>query len=222
VTSQDSINAAAASLESEKPFHAVINNAGAGLAHGVGPKDILDVNIYGAKHVNDAFIPLVNPNGGRLIGTSSGLASSYVSGKFSGNDLGRLPMKEREPLKSFDVTWEQIQTILDKEAELGYGEGDQGASMCAYGLSKACLTAYYMLLAKQYPNLITATVSPGFINTKMTQGFGASLQPEQGTISLRKCTLEPLTDCKGWYFGSDGLRSPLDVMRNPGDPEYNP
>jgi NAD(P)-dependent dehydrogenase (short-subunit alcohol dehydrogenase family) len=222
VSSDESVKAAALSLAEEKPFHAIVNNAGAGLAHGVSCDGIMNVNLYGAKRVTEAFLPLINPDGGRLVGTSSGLASGYASGKFNGGPIGRLPLEQRGPLTSFDCTWDQLQTIMTSERELGYGEEGQAAGMAAYGLSKAALTAYHMILARENPNLLVSTISPGFINTNMTSGFGASLQPEESTISLRKCILQDLGDCKGWYYGSDGLRSPLDRTRNPGEPEYQP
>ena len=38
--------------------------------------------------------------------------------------------------------------------------------------------------------------------------------------ALKKCILEELGG-NGWYFGSDGVRSPLHFMRNPGEPEYD-
>lgn len=216
VGSTESVNAAAASLAGEKPFQAIVNNAGLGLAHqGVTPEDILNVNVHGARRINEAFLPLLNPEGGRLVGTSSGLASSYCSNSFQGKAIGLVPTEERAPLQSFDVTWAQLEQIMAREKELSGPEG-----FAAYGLSKAVLTAYYMLLAREMPNLVVSTCSPGFIATNMTAGFGASLTPEQGTVSLRKCIHGDLGACKGFYYGSDGLRSPLNVMRNPGDPEF--
>jgi len=220
VASTASVQAAAASLVDQKPFHAIVNNAGVGLAHdGVTELDILNVNVYGAKRVNDAFLPLLNPEGGRLVGTSSGVASSYAGNSFQGKPMGLLPSEERAPLQSFDVTWAQLEHIMAREKELGYGEGRAGL-FAAYGISKAVLTAYYMQLARELPRLVVSTCSPGFIATALTAGFGASLQPEQGTVSLKKCILGDLGACSGWYYGSDGLRSPLDHMRNPGEPEY--
>lgn len=224
VSSTDSVQAAAASLDNEKPFHAIVNNAGIGLAHaGTTCDDIVNVNTYGAKRVVEAFLPLLNPQGGRIVGTSSGVASSYASNSWRGENMGLLPTSERAPLQSFDCTWSELESIMQREKELGYGEGTAGA-FASYGLSKAVLTAYHMLLAKQFPNLVISTCSPGFINTAMTSGFGATLEPEQGTVSLKKCILGDLTQgdlqCKGWYYGSDGLRSPLNFMRNPGDPEF--
>ena len=62
--------------------------------------------------------------------------------------------------------------------------------------------------------------SPEFFTTSitMTKGWGATLTPEQGCVSSIKCLFEPVTS--GAYYGSDGLRSPLIVTRDPGSPEY--
>merc|ERR1712167_362555 len=90
--------------------------------------------------------------------------------------------------------------------------------MGAYGLSKAGLTAYTMAQAKACPNLVVTSLSPGFIQTAMTQGMGAGLTPEQGLVSLVRCLFGDVVS--GYYYGSDGLRSPLTVSRDPGTPEY--
>ena len=52
----------------------------------------------------------------------------------------------------------------------------------------------------------------------MTKGFGANLTPEQGCESSLKCLFGEVTS--GYYYGSDGLRSPFTVTRDPGTPEY--
>lgn len=65
-----------------------------------------------------------------------------------------------------------------------------------------------------------STVSPGFIATNIVAGFGASKPPEQGTVAIRKCLFEKLNG-NGWYYGSDGLRSPYHYMRNPSEPEWD-
>ena len=53
----------------------------------------------------------------------------------------------------------------------------------------------------------------------MTKDFGATLTPEQGCVSSIKCLFGDVKT--GYYYGSDGLRSPLTVTRDPGTPEYN-
>ena len=135
-----------------------------------------------------------------------------------------------------DVTLAELDAAVQTAAA---GEGTGG--MGGYGLSKCALTAFTMVQAKMYPNLVCTSLSPGFIDTNMTrvappcflvacpslaaltpggvpQGFGASLTPEQGCVSLIKCLFGDVTS--GWYYGSDGLRSPLTVTRDPGTPEY--
>ena len=56
------------------------------------------------------------------------------------------------------------------------------------------------------------------MNTLILKGYGAKLTPEQGCISALKCLFGEVTS--GYYYGSDGLRSPFTVSRDPGTPEY--
>ena len=54
--------------------------------------------------------------------------------------------------------------------------------------------------------------------TPMTVGYGAKLSPEEGCKSSIKCLFGDVAS--GLYYGSDGLRSPMTVSRDPGTPEY--
>ena len=90
--------------------------------------------------------------------------------------------------------------------------------MGVYGLSKAGLNLITIHAAAAYPNLNVTSLSPGFIQTNMTAGYGAKLTAEEGTVSLRKCLFDDVVS--GCYYGSDGLRSPLTMTRDPGMPEY--
>ena len=76
-----------------------------------------------------------------------------------------------------------------------------------------------MITAKAHPNLLVSCVSPGFVVTNMTKGFGFKLTPEQGSVSTRHCLFQNLKG-NGWFYGPDGLRSPLDKDREAGEPEY--
>eukprot|EP00532_Pseudo-nitzschia_australis_P013573 CAMPEP_0168224994 /NCGR_PEP_ID=MMETSP0140_2-20121125/12421_1 /TAXON_ID=44445 /ORGANISM="Pseudo-nitzschia australis, Strain 10249 10 AB" /LENGTH=144 /DNA_ID=CAMNT_0008155541 /DNA_START=509 /DNA_END=943 /DNA_ORIENTATION=+ len=109
------------------------------------------------------------------------------------------------------VTWKDI----EEHAKNNLSES------VAYGLSKGLLACYTCVLSRQYPNLAISCVTPGFIDTQMTAGWGASKKPEQGTLAIRKCLFEPLKHGSGWYYGSDGIRSPYHFMRSPGEPEYD-
>jgi len=226
VASPESVQAAAQSLQSElgdETLYGIVNNAGVGLMHpDITALDVIDVNLLGAKRVCEAFIPLLQKDEGRIANTSSGAASSYVSGAMMGRPMGVATAAQKKPLMDPDVTWEQIEAVIKIEQDGSFtrNEAAQDSGWCAYGLSKAGLTAYAMLLARTYPNLIVSSCSPGFINTKMTAGWGAALEPKDGTTSLKRCLFGELGG-NGWYFGSDALRSPLHIMRNPGEPEYD-
>lgn len=77
-----------------------------------------------------------------------------------------------------------------------------------------------MWQARQHPKLVFGTVSPGFIDTKLVAGFGAKLQPSEGTVSIRHVMFGDLAGKSGFYWGSDAKRSPLHVGRDPGTPEF--
>ena len=89
-----------------------------------------------------------------------------------------------------------------------------------YGLSKAALGQYTKICAREHPGIIFSCCSPGFIDTAMTAGYGATKTPDQAVPVLEKMLFGDLGG-NGWYFGSDGVRSPYHFMRNPGEPAYN-
>jgi NAD(P)-dependent dehydrogenase (short-subunit alcohol dehydrogenase family) len=207
-TGDASVAAAAASLKAKSvTLYGLVNNAGVGLAQPGAPNGaeaILATNLYGVKRVSEAFLPLLDSSAGRIVNTSSGAASAFVKTQdaptkalFSGEGL------------TVDTLEAAIQRCLSS-GNLGWGNG--------YGLSKAALSAYTLVQAKQHPGLTIVSLSPGFIDTPMTKGFGARLTPEQGCVSALKCLFAPVTS--GYYYGSDGLRSPLTMTRDPGMPEY--
>lgn len=150
---------------------------------------------------------LVDPSVGRIVNTSSGGASAW---------LKKQEAVTKKLYSNPDLTQEEldasVNTLLDGQggADLGWG---------GYGLSKAALCALTLIHAKAYPSLKVMSLSPGFIDTPMTQGMNARLSPEQGCKSLLKCLFDESV-VSGYYYGSDGLRSPLTTTRDPGTPEY--
>lgn len=184
-------------------LYAIVNNAGTGLGHGATPDVVMNTNLFGPKRVIEGFMPLLSKSG-RIVNVGSGAGPMYVA---------RCSSDVKKMLCNPDISWEQIA----EHAKSGLGSSADG--MGGYGLSKALLSCYTMLLAKQHPELLISCLSPGFIETSMTKGMGASKSPEEGTVSIRHCLFEKL-DGNGWFYGSDALRSPLHFLRNPGEPPY--
>lgn len=110
------------------------------------------------------------------------------------------------------VSWEEIEDYAKKNANRQY--------LDVYGLSKALLACYTGYFAQQHPKILSSCVTPGFIDTQMTAGYGASKSPEQGTLAIKHCLFDELSG-NGWYYGSDGVRSPYHFMRNPGEMAYD-
>jgi len=208
VTDDKSVAAAAESLKAKGvTLYGLVNNAGVGLAQAGAPGSaagIMATNVYGVKRVTEAMVGLIDPAEGRIVNVSSGGASMYLK-------------KQDEATKVLfsnpDITFSELEAALNEKVaanNVGMGNG--------YGLSKAVLTAMTLIHAKAYPQLKVVSLSPGFIDTPMTAGFGARLTPEQGCVSSIRCLFQPVTS--GFYYGSDGLRSPLTMTRDPGTPEY--
>lgn len=205
VSSDESVAAAAATVQESlagAKLYGLVNNAGTGLAHRVPGEEVVATNLYGVKRVCEAFIPLLDASGGRIVNVGSGAGPKYVE---------TCDEATTALLTSPTTTWEQVEEILSAEF------GKQRVN--AYGVSKACLSVYSMILANAFPALTVSTISPGFIDTAIVKGFGATKPPEEGTVSIRHCLFEELAG-NGWYYGSDALRSPLHYMRNPGEPPY--
>jgi len=209
VQQEDSVKQAAQEVQeklgAEKLF-AIVNNAGAGLAHGIEAKQVVDTNVYGPKRVCDAFVPLMVESGGRIVNVGSGIGPGWMS--------RAAPGVRAVLCNPSGVTWEQIDQVV--QADIAEKPSD---AMNAYGISKAALMSITMLLARTLPGTLCSTISPGFIATEMTKGFNAKLTPEQGTVSIRHCLFGAL-EGSGWMYGSDGKRSPIDASREPSDPVY--
>mmetsp|Transcript_3688 Transcript_3688/g.4607 ORF Transcript_3688/g.4607 Transcript_3688/m.4607 type:complete len:297 (+) Transcript_3688:143-1033(+) len=227
VSSNESVTKAAESIKEKfnmeaKPIFGLVNNAG--VAESFGPEGMaqtLQVNSYGPYRVVSTFLPLMHSNG-RIVNISSASGPMFVA---------KCDSEVQQFFKDPNVSWEQLTDTMKKCCELavgddakdklskaGYGEGQ------AYGLSKAILNSYTMLLAKQYPNMKINACTPGFIATDLTlKHFGKSdsmKTPDEGAATpLFLLTSENL-EGNGRYYGSDAVRSPLDRYRGPGDPPY--
>ena len=218
VSSDESVRSAADEVAAKGRLYGVINNAGVG----EGPmRRVVDVNTRGPRRVCEAFLPLIDA---RIVNVSSGSGPSFVAG---------CSPEIRARLTSPDVTWDDVEDLLATCIAIEEHGGDFAAagfgSGSAYGLSKACLNAYTIDLARRCPNLLVNACSPGFIETDMTRRYASSQGARPEDLGMKPPSHGAKTPAflmlgdpggTGWYFGSDQQRSPLDRYRSPGDPPY--
>lgn len=204
------------------PLYGIVNNAGIGLAS-TDIEAVLLVNTLGVKHVCEAFLPLIEPSG-RIVNVSSASGPKFVS---------QCSPARQAFFQDSSVQWQEVEQLINKVInlqgdhqtleELGLGD------MNAYGFSKACVSLYTLLLARDNPRLYINACTPGYIETDLTRPQAAAQgaspvdmgmkPPEQGTVAILFLLFD--TPCgSGHYYGSDAKRSPLDRYRAPGSPEY--
>jgi len=210
VTSDKSVAAAVETVKAKypEPLFGLCNNAGVGFGKSI--PDTLETNFYGTKRVSEAFLPLLDPEEGRICNVASASGPNFVRGL---DDAGT------ELFTSRSTTWEALKAELDKYAAVSDYEG------VAYGLSKAAVNVWTMQLAAAHPKLKINSCSPGYILTDLTRGMGATKKPEESNCHVAPLFLlfgdvpTPATNF-GRYYGSDAVRSPIDRYRGPGDPPY--
>ena len=192
-------------------LYALVNNAGVNWKTGQdNPETMMATNFYGPKNVTDALKGMLNPREGRIVNVSSGAASMWLRDQDDAT---------KELFTNPHTTWEDLNgAVKANVAAKNFKKGHLGHSFMGYGLSKAALTALTAMYAQLLPGLTITSLSPGFVDTNMTAGYGAKLSPEEGCKSTLKCLFGDVES--GFYYGSDGLRSPLTISRDPGAPEY--
>jgi NAD(P)-dependent dehydrogenase (short-subunit alcohol dehydrogenase family) len=219
--SRDESVAAAAEKVAPERLYGIVNNAGIGLSD-ADMATVLDVNTRGPRRLCQTFLELLDPEHGRIVNVSSAAGPMFVA---------RCSPERQRLLTSPNLRWPDIEALMSECLALAAsGESFEDAGLgdgSAYGLSKACLNAYTIELAREHPNLTINACTPGFIETDLTRHYAAGRSaeetgmksPMEGTrASMHLLFGDP--GGSGWYFGSDAQRSPLDRYRSPGDPPY--
>lgn len=212
VSDEASVAAAASELAARypsepTPLHGLCNNAGVGFGRSI--RETLATNFYGSVRCCAHFVPLIEAEG-RVCNVASASGPNFVRG---------LDAEQKAIFTSRATSWEALDACLQRYAESTDYEG------VAYGLSKAAVNQWTMQLAAEHPQLRVNSCSPGYILTDLTAGMGATKRPEESNCHVAPLYLlfgdvpHPETN-KGRYYGSDAVRSPIDVYRGPGDPPY--
>lgn len=226
VADDSSVEKAAKAVSSQlgsDGLYGVVNNAGIG-DYNHGLQTVLNVNAHGPHRVCEAFMPLVTHPDGRIVNVSSASGPNFVA---------ECSAERQRMLTDPGVTWEQIRELMDEclaiEEQGGDFEDAGLGSGAAYGLSKACLNAYTIALAREHPELTINACTPGFIETDLTRPMAERHDTDPAELGMKpppKGTRAQMfllfgqPEGSGWYFGSDAERSPLDRYRSPGDPPY--
>ena len=212
--------------ENPSYLDALVNNAGVA-AEEFSPaafKTCLDVNFSGVVRTTEAFLPFINPSKGRIVMVSSGLGPSFVA---------RCSAERKAVMVDPLVTHAQITGLVAECLAIahsgGHGHDDvqrmfaaaglSGAhSRGGYGLSKALVNMYTMQLARENPNLLVNSCTPGFVKTDMTRAlevsFGGTLEQlgageiSEGADVLLYLTIGEITST-GWYFETNKRRASL-------------
>jgi carbonyl reductase 1 len=162
------------------------------------------------------FSPYLQRPGGRIVNIASASGPMYIQNL---DDIDEMKLKLTKPwllpYKIDDLDDIAIRYTRQHVSKIHYN---------AYGISKALLNAYTVLYAKDEPLLYINSCTPGFIDTEMTTGQGATNPPSIGAIppcwlmmDERQIPLLP----SGRYYGSDCIRSPIHYYREPGDLPYD-
>jgi len=215
----------------------LINNAGGILATA---RETIDLNTYAPISVTEAFLPLIQTPGGRIVQISSAAGPNFVSNcsqeiqQMLVNPEVTFKEAENKVIKPYLNIMEDSSISDDKKNEVleEIGLNNSGMVGAGYGVSKAGLNAYTMEIARKYPKLLINACTPGFIETDLTRPMAErnGKTPEEmgmkptsaGATSAVYLMMGDLSgDQTGQYYGSDAVRSPLHKYRSPGDPPYN-
>lgn len=198
-----SVQQAAKKLAAEVPLYGIINNAAIGWGYSL--EDTVNTNYFGVRRVNEMIGKCVQ-KGGRIVNVASASGPNFVSSLPEGGLKQKLakPWTIKGGIKELDEMARQIQTDN------------------SYGVSKALLNAYTVLHGKMQADVLVNSCTPGYIKTDLTAGSGATNPPEKGAIPPCFLLMDELiaNEPAGRYYGSDCVRSPLDVYRGPGDAPY--
>ena len=186
---------------------------------------VFAVNTFAAmrliKHARPVFS---QQKSGRVVNVSSASGPVFVS---------QCTPQQQLFFQDSCATWNDIQRLLDDvqlhAGDAGYFRALGLGEPNPYGLSKACVNLYTLVLAREHPRLCINACTPGYIETDLTRPQAAQRgatpaelgmkAPQCGTVATL-FLLMGAPSGSGHYYGSDAKRSPMDRYRAPGSPEF--
>lgn len=200
----------------------LVNNAGVGGSAGLA--ETLQVNALGVVRVTEALLPLLEPDGGRVVNITSASGPIFVAQVSPERRRFFVDREvERPRLRAFIEECLATEGAASALAAMGLGSGEP------YGLSKACANLATLAFAREQPRLRINACTPGFIETDLTRPHADAQGKTPAELGMKEPaagTRAPMfllfgdPQGSGGYYGSDAVRSPLDRYRAPGSPAF--
>lgn len=184
----------------------LINNAGVNMNPDEGPDEAektIDVNYRSLKTMCEMFLDIGNMKsnpGARIVNVSStgsnlGNYSKHIQQRFRG----------AQNVQDVDDLGDEYLEAKRRGGQANAGFGRDNGSAVSYQVSKACVNAYTMMLAKEHPDLLINCCCPGWVDTDMGQLLG---QPPKSLEDGAKIPVRlAVGDIKesGKYWGNDDV-----------------
>lgn len=185
-------------------FDAFVNNAGV-FMEGM-KKEVLDtqfrVNYTFPVELTRALIKAeIVRKGGRFVYTSSGIGNI--------EQVRQIPdiFETVKNYKNPEFT-EKVVEDLAKRYQAEVMDPSKGWSDNLYAQSKLFLTLHVNAFSKTYKDYFFISTCPGFVNTPMTQGMGATRTPDEGAKSASFVATTPdVAELNGNFFKEMKLKS---------------
>ncbi|KZT60334.1 NAD(P)-binding protein [Calocera cornea HHB12733] len=202
INDQASVDALVADLKAAHgQIDVLINNAGVAAKGSIFnsqiAKQTIECNYFGTQRLTNALLPLIKPEGGRIVCVSSSagllanLPSRALQAKFAAPDLTHQQLDELEN-----------KFIHDVDAGTYKSEGWPENS---YMVSKVGMTALTKIYAREHPGMLINACCPGYVKTDMApNGY---LTTAEGAFTPTKLAIQDIGKQTG-LFWRDG--SPVD------------
>jgi len=188
----------------------LINNAGMyfypaqdATEHFVQVQRTLDINYWGLKNVNNAFLPMLSEQA-RIVNISSHFGHlSLIPGSDIKRRLGDPNLTEKD-LDEMVMDYQRHSTEFNDDYDV------LGWPRCAYTVSKVAVNAYTRILQKQLeeknrPDIVVNSIHPGSYHSKITQEGEYSMTATEAANSVVTTALlgHPCPHPRGQFIWHD-------------------
>ncbi|GJN02241.1 hypothetical protein PR202_ga19572 [Eleusine coracana subsp. coracana] len=157
----------------------------------------LQTNYYGAKHVTEALLPLLQSSSdGRVVNVSSGFGLL----RYIGSE--ELKQELNDPENLTEERLDELLAAFLKDFKAGAAD-TRGwpKDFSAYKVAKASLSAYTRVFARRHPEVRVNCVDPGYVKTEINWNSGY-LTPEEGGSRVAAVALLPAGGPTGALFAN--------------------